>query len=269
MAPHSDATDGRDLAPYQLFMLALCVWGLLSLGISSTWRLDRDSQTILDYADNVVCGLFFLDFLLSWYRAPKRWTYLRSWGWIDLLSSIPTVDTLRWGRAARVVRILRVLRAVKSARALAHFVVERRAQSALLASVLLCLLLIVFASMAMLQLETSPDANIRTAEDAMWWAISTMTTVGYGDTYPRTAEGRLVAIILMCAGVGVFGTLSGLTASWFLSPATEETDSDIEQLKTMIADLQRLLAQPPADRTGPDFSGAGEDFGTPRHPPDS
>jgi len=233
--------EGRQLAPYQLFMLALCLWGLLSLGVSSTWHLDRDTQTILDYADNTVCGLFLLDFLISLYRAPRKWVYLRTWGWIDLLSSIPTVDALRWGRAARVTRILRVLRAVKSARALAHFVVERRSQSAMLASVLLSLLLIIFSSLAILQLETTPEANIQTAEDAMWWAVSTMTTVGYGDTYPTTPEGRLVAVFLMAAGVGVFGTLSGLAASWFLSPAAEEADSDIEQLKAMVADLQQRL----------------------------
>jgi voltage-gated potassium channel len=68
-----------------------------------------------------------------------------------------------------------------------------------------------------------------------------MTTVGYGDTYPTTSEGRLVAVFLMAAGVGVFGTLSGLVASWFLSPAAEEADTDIEQLKVMVAEIQRRL----------------------------
>jgi voltage-gated potassium channel len=103
----------------------------------------------------------------------------------------------------------------------------------------------VFASIAMIQFETTADANIRTADDALWWAVSTMTTVGYGDTYPTTPEGRMVAVFLMAAGVGVFGTFSGLVASWFLSPAAEETDSDIEELKSMVADLQRRLPRPP------------------------
>lgn len=76
----------------------------------------------------------------------------------------------------------------------------------------------------------------------MWWAASTMTTVGYGDKYPVTAEGRLVAVFLMAAGVGAFGVLSGLVASWFLSPAVEETDSDIEELKEMIKQLQARLS---------------------------
>ncbi len=66
--------------------------------------------------------------------------------------------------------------------------------------------MIVSCSIAILQFEAiAPDGNIRTAQDAMWWAVSTMTTVGYGDTYPVTFEGRIVAVFLMASGVGAFG----------------------------------------------------------------
>ena len=243
------------ISPYQMFMLTLCLWAILSLAVSTIWQPDDETQTILDYADTVVCGLFLLDFVGNVYRAPRKWAYLVSWGWIDLLSSIPTIGALRWGRAARAMRILRVLRGVKSARAIAHFLVERRAQSAFLATILLALLLLVFASIAVLQFElTAPGSNIRSAEDAMWWAVSTMTTVGYGDTFPTTSEGRLVAVFLMAAGVGVFGTFSGLVASWFLSPTAVETESEVEELKAMVADIQRRL--PPASSVAEPSSGA-------------
>src|SRR5687767_11016838 len=105
------------VTPYQFFMLALCLWALASLGAGTVLRLRPSTLTILAYADTVVCGLFFIDFVISFYRAPSRWTYFRTWGWIDLLSSIPAVDALRLGRAVRVMRILRVIRAMKSARA--------------------------------------------------------------------------------------------------------------------------------------------------------
>jgi voltage-gated potassium channel len=68
-----------------------------------------------------------------------------------------------------------------------------------------------------------------------------MTTAGYGDTYPVSAEGRVVAVFLMCAGVAVFGTFSGLIASWFLSPAAQETDSELMEIKTMLKHVQAQL----------------------------
>jgi len=75
-------------------------------------------------------------------------------------------------------------------------------------------------SIAALHFESaSTDGNIRTAGDALWWAIVTVTTVGYGDLYPVTVEGRVVAVVLMVAGVGTFATLAGALASWFLAGA--------------------------------------------------
>lgn len=111
--------SARSVTPYQVFMLILCLWALLILGLASFLRLDPGTQTILDYADTAVCILFLADFVNSLARAPRRWHYLVTWGWIDLLSSVPTVGAFRLGRAARVMRILRVLRGLKSARTVA------------------------------------------------------------------------------------------------------------------------------------------------------
>jgi voltage-gated potassium channel len=239
---HSARERADAVGPYQLFMLVLCAWALAVLAAGSFVRWDPATETILDYADTMVCTLFFIDFLTTVVRSPHRIRYLLTWGWIDLISSIPTIGVLRWGRAARIMRIVRVLRGVKSARAIAHYLVARRAQSAFLASSLLCLLMIVSCSIAILQFEVPAGGNITSAQDAMWWAVSTMTTVGYGDRYPITSEGRMVAVFLMAAGVGAFGMLSGLVASWFLSPAAEEADSDLTEIKAMLADMQARLS---------------------------
>ena len=76
--------------------------------------------------------------------------------------------------------------------------------------------MIIFSSIAILQMEDTADGNIKTAEDALWWAYVTITTVGYGDKYPVTIEGKIIAAALMTAGVGLFGTFTGYVASWFL-----------------------------------------------------
>ena len=71
-------------------------------------------------------------------------------------------------------------------------------------------------------------------------AFATITTVGYGDRFPTTTEGRFVAAILMCAGVGLFGTFSGFLAAWFLAPEREE-ESEIAALRQEITSLRQLL----------------------------
>ena len=70
------------------------------------------------------------------------------------------------------------------------------------------------------------NSNIKTAEDAIWWAWVTITTVGYGDKYPVTTEGRIIASFLMTAGVGLFGTFTGFIASWFLEKKSDIQNSD-------------------------------------------
>ncbi|MGH9892672.1 MAG: ion transporter, partial [bacterium] len=136
--------------PYSLFMLALCVYVLVVLGTQTVVPLDPETLTIFAAADLSVCLVFFADFLWSLFRAPNRWQYFIRWGWIDLISAVPMVDFLRWGRAARVLRILRVLRGVRSTRILLAFILERRAESAFLAAALISLLLVVFSSIAIL-----------------------------------------------------------------------------------------------------------------------
>jgi len=79
-----------------------------------------------------------------------------------------------------------------------------------LAGSLVALMLVTFCSIAILHFEdaASTETNIRSAEDAVWWAFATITTVGYGDKFPTTTEGRMVAVVLMSAGVALFGTFS-------------------------------------------------------------
>ncbi|MGE0021904.1 MAG: potassium channel family protein [Draconibacterium sp.] len=90
----------------------------------------------------------------------------------------------------------------------------------------MAVLLIIFSSIAILQVENAPNSNIQTAEDAIWWSYVTITTVGYGDKFPVTTEGRIIASVLMTAGVGLFGTFTAYIASLFVTDKkTEEENS--------------------------------------------
>lgn len=198
---------------YDLFILAISIFAILLIGFHAALKLDPQSEAVIEYADTALCVFFFFDFLRNLRQAPNRWRYLYTWGWLDLAASIPSIGFLRLGRAVRIVRVLRILRVLRAGRMLSTALLRRR-EGALWTALLAATLTVFTASIAILEFEREAG-NIKTAEDAVWWAITTITTVGYGDRYPVTTEGRLVAVFLMIVGIGLFGTLSGLAASWF------------------------------------------------------
>ncbi|MBM3279975.1 MAG: ion transporter [Candidatus Handelsmanbacteria bacterium] len=237
------APERRSARPYDFFMLGLCLYALMALGVQAFLEPDEATRQILEWADHGVCLVFFIDFVATLVRTDRRWHYLATWGWIDLVSSIPMIDPLRLGRAARILRIFRVLRGVRATKLLASFILERRAESTALSAALISLLLLIFSSVAIIQFEDVPEANIEGPADALWWAFATMTTVGYGDRFPVTTEGRFVGGMLMTAGVGLFGTLSGFVAAWFLTPDREKQENELEQLRTELRLLREAIAQ--------------------------
>lgn len=168
-------------------------------------------------------------------------------GWIDLLASIPMVDALRWGRLVRVLRILRVLRVIRGTQKLYRLFRERKAIGGSVG--LTAFMLLILSSLLILTVETSEKSNIKTAGDALWWSITTMTTVGYGDLYPVTPLGRIIAGALMLCGVGLFGSFTAVVASYFTSKAANEEQAataDLQALQMEVKALrEQLLARAP------------------------
>jgi voltage-gated potassium channel len=231
------------IAPgYQIFMLALCLYAIGALAARTAVGFNESTVAILDTADYAICAVFFFDFLWNLKRAENRGRYFITWGWIDLLSSMPMVGVARWGRLARVMRIFRVLRVLRASKRLADAIMRGRAENTAFAAGLVAMLLVTFCSIAVLNFEDVPGANILTPEDALWWAMTTITTVGYGDRFPVTTEGRVVAAILMSAGVALFGTLSAYLAKWFITPEVDQSsDRELAALRAEIAALRAVI----------------------------
>ena len=94
-----------------------------------------------------------------------------------------------------------------------------RAGSALLGTLFLAIIVLQFGSMLVLGAEADKEnTNIKTASDALWWSYVTVTTVGYGDRFPVTNQGRLVGIAMLTIGIGLFGVLTGFVTNAFLAP---------------------------------------------------
>jgi voltage-gated potassium channel len=206
----------ESIGPWQVLILGLSVLVLIAVSVDTVLKLNREMAQILQVFDNIVCAFFIIDFAVRFGKAQSKTEFLR-WGWLDLLSSIPVLPYFRLARLVRIVRVLRILRAFRSTKNLVSYLFRNRAQGAFASATLISITLIIFSSIAILNVENDPASNIKNAEDALWWAFATITTVGYGDRYPLTTEGRLIGVVLMLAGVGIFGTFSGYVASWFMS----------------------------------------------------
>lgn len=217
------ASGKQELGLLDLVILVLSVYVLASLVVSTFFRLPAEVSKLLNYIDNFICLAFLVDFVIRFKRAPDKVSFMK-WGWIDLISSIPTVDYLRAGRTLRLIRLLRVLRAFRSTKVLLQHVYRRKSRGALTTSLIIALLMLIFSSIAILQVETAPNSNIQSAEDALWWSFVTITTVGYGDKFPVTTEGRIIAMALMTAGVGLFGIFTGFVASLFVEDKTQQIE---------------------------------------------
>ena len=202
-----------------------------------------DSQVaeLLDLFDLLFCAIFFVDFLRNTIRAHDRWRYLRTWGLFDLASSIPTVGPLRFLRAARLIRVLRALRSIRIL-----ILVGRSNHAAAIFVGALTMAMVVFVGIcaAVLHFESgTPGGNIHNAEDVLWWAIVTSSTVGYGDFYPVTDVGRVLGGVLLIVGIGLFATASGSVGGMLVQSLRDQQNpkTDLEaELRELRGAVERI-----------------------------
>jgi voltage-gated potassium channel len=186
----------------------------------------------LEATELALTVVFIAEFTSRIVATRERAGYLRG-HWIDLIALIPA------SRGVRILRILRLLRLVRAFagvyRALGH--VGAIAQHRGLQTVLMSWLGVMFICCAALYFaERDVNPAITSPFDALWWGISTMTTVGYGDVYPTTAEGRIAASALMLLGIGLFSAVTAIITSFLIADrggARRDPLTDLERLAAL------------------------------------
>ncbi|NMM23265.1 MAG: two pore domain potassium channel family protein [Phycicoccus sp.] len=189
-------------------------------------------------------GLFVVDYVVRLALSRSRWEFVRR-NLLDL--AVVALPLLRPLRLLRLVTLLSVLNRYAGG--------SLRGRVAVYVAGSVVLVLFV-ASLAVLDAERGQvGANISTFGDALWWAMTTVTTVGYGDRFPVTETGRLIAGGLMLAGVALLGVVTASLASWLLERVREvEEDSgaatrrDVAALTHEVAALREDLARDRASR---------------------
>src|SRR5262245_28258974 len=249
---------------YQLFILVLTVYSLVIM-VALLLPVSDATRELLTVYDNLICVVFLFDFGVNLARAhPKREYFIGRRGWLDLIGSIPTFGffkftaLLRLARLSRLARITRLLRG-RNKRQLVDDVVRHRGQYAGFVTILAAFLVVTLSSALELQFESkSSQANITTGGGSLWWSVVTITTVGYGDEYPVTLPGRITAVFVMFAGVGIIGALASILASILVPPPdSDDTEAvaggslqrELEEVKLELRSLRQLLG---ADRGPPE-----------------
>lgn len=248
---------GPASATYRLFIVAMSVYAIISWFFIFIVPVSESTRSIFLSIDRVLSFVFLYDFLRNLLTSRNRLTYLK-WGWLDLLSSLPWFPVLRILRIASIIRLSRYVRGT-TGKGLLKSYGEKRGESALLSTVLGIFILVLLASISILNVEVgTPGAEIVDADDALWWVWVTMTTVGYGDLVPVTNSGRLIGFILMTAGVAMVGVLTGYLANAF-SPKKSAEQQQLTEIRQQLAEINRLLqAQQNIDVRKEDGNSLGE-----------
>ncbi len=233
-------------------LLALAVIPLLILEARATDPAVRSNAIASNWA---IWLTFCAEFLVKLALAHHRLRFIRS-AWFDIALIVLSppflvpqeLDAVRAFRAVRLVRALRVLRVV---RVLALATIGLRLTRGVLRHrgfhyvIVVAIVIVGVGALAVYHLEQGVNPAIGAVGDAVWWAVVTATTVGYGDVSPVTGEGRVVAVLLMLVGIAVIGVFTATVSSFFFEQQRENEHARIDgRLKAIEEKLDQLLGQP-------------------------
>lgn len=232
----SDLVDNRE-SRYGRFFDYL-VFGTISISVVSfsletLSGLSDLTLSVLYAIEVVTIGFFTVEYGLRFYAAKNKTSYVIGfYGIVDILAILPFylmffgighVDAriIRILRFLRVLRVLKFLRYNKAAERLQRAILISKEEIVLFAVLSLILLYISATGIWFFEHEVQPD-KFGSIFDGLWWAVATLTTVGYGDVYPVTAGGRFFTFVLLMIGLGFVSIPSGIIASALSKARNEE-----------------------------------------------
>ena len=218
---------------FDLVVQLLVVISLLSFSLETLPNLSKNQIFILKLIEIVIITIFSIEYLLRIFVTDKKFKYIFSfYGLIDLLTILPfylslTID-LRSLRALRLLRLFRILKLVRFNKAINRFQEALKiAREEIIIFIFATCIVLYLSSVGIFFFENAiqPD-KFSSVFHSLWWAIVTLTTVGYGDIYPLTLGGRIFTFFILILGLGVVGIPAGLIASALTAVRRkEENDS--------------------------------------------
>lgn len=224
-----------------IIQFLILVSAIVFLIESDREHLEADPyQTHFVVLDVIFLVLFSIEYILRVYIEPKKRDFVLSfYGIVDLLAILPSLVLVPGFRVLRILRFLRVFRLFKATRFI--LAVDRltaalhQIYQEIVALIILSLMLVYLSACGIhfFEREVQPE-KFGSILDSMWWAVVTLTTVGYGDAFPVTAGGKVFTAFVTLIGVGLIAIPSGLLAS-----ALTEARVEREQLEESEADAEQ------------------------------
>jgi len=197
------------------FLTALACIYLIAFSLPAIINpMSQNMEHWINWIQWFVWGVFALDLLIGILAAPSKKQYLKTHPLEIMCVALPAL------------RPLRLLRLISIGSLVIHKVAVGRQFAIAVKVFLFSILLSYIAAVQITISERSVEkSNIKTFSDGLWWAITTVTTVGYGDKYPTTIEGRVLAVVLMLTGISLMGVVTASVAAWFVSMSQQEAKS--------------------------------------------
>jgi len=224
-------------------MLALTVVFLADLVLPVLYPdMPPTARATLGPIDLGIWAAFLAEYLARLFVAPNRVAFILHNPLDLLLVVIPVLRPLRLVRSVTLIRAVRLTRiGAGTGRVVRQSRLRLASRAALLAAGSATIMILAASVMELDAERGAVHANITTFGDALWWAVSTITTVGYGDHYPVTAAGHAIAIVLMIVGVGMFGVVAASASAWFISADQEEDrHQQADTLTTLTVEIAAL-----------------------------
>ncbi len=230
-----------------LLVLALAMVPLLVVPLLVDLPSGLDSAFVA--ADWLIWAAFAFEYVVRLVLTEKRWRFVRREWPALLIIVLPFLRPLRVVRSARALRLLRLARLVGVLSAAAQVGRRLLMRHRLHYAVLVTGAVVLAAAALVLAVEEGGGGTIDSFGDALWWAVTTVTTVGYGDTFPVTPAGRGIAAFLMVAGIALFGVLTANVAAFFIEQ-DQQPDAVAERLDEVLRRLEQLEERLPGGAQG-------------------
>ncbi|SFN51719.1 voltage-gated potassium channel [Cohaesibacter marisflavi] len=222
--------------PFELVWAALILLSAFFLALETEPKLSETMRSILALEEATIVSLFSTEYILRIWSAPKRWQYIFSfWGVVDLLAILPFYLSLgidlRGLRAIRLLRLFRILKLVRFVDAVERLrMAFADIKHELLVFAFMSLIVLYLAAVGIYYFENEAQpGKFSSVFQSLWWAVATLTTVGYGDVFPITTGGKVFTLFVLLIGIGIISVPSGLIASSLTNAHKRKSEKKLEQ----------------------------------------